>query len=298
MAFPSELVDESIYILRETAAQFERPTLLFSGGKDSTILVHLALKAFYPTRFPFTLLHIDTGHNFPETLEFRDDLVQKNHLSLNVRYVEKTIQEKNLTEEKGLYASRNVLQTETLLSSLTEFKIDACIGGARRDEEKARAKERIFSFRDVDGGWKIALQRPELCYFLNGKIHTGENVRIFPLSNWTELDIWNYIEQEKITIPSIYFSHKRKVFWRDGLLWAYSDYTYMTEAEKSTVFETEVRFRTLGDMTCTAAILSNAKCVKEVIREIQSADISERGARIDDLRSDAAMEERKSKGYF
>lgn len=294
--FPRELEEESIYILREVAAQFEKPALLFSGGKDSITLVRLAQKAFYPGKIPFPLLHIDTGHNFPETIEFRDWLVKETGAELIIRYVQDTINEGKVQEETGKYASRNVLQTQTLLDAIEELKLDACIGGARRDEEKARAKERVFSVRDSFGQWDAKKQRPELFDMLNGKIAVGENVRVFPISNWTELDVWNYIREEKLNIPSIYFSHEREIIERDGLYWPYSDYLNTTADELP--FKTKVRFRTVGDMTCTAAVLSEAYELDDVINEILEATISERGARIDDKRSEAAMEKRKKEGYF
>jgi len=294
--FPSELENEAIYILREVAAQFERPVILFSGGKDSITLVRLAQKAFYPAAIPFPLLHIDTGHNFPETLEFRDWLVRNTGVQLIIKYVQETIDQGKVKEETGKYASRNILQTQTLLDAIEELKLDACIGGARRDEEKARAKERIFSVRDAFGQWDAKKQRPELFDMLNGRINVDENVRVFPISNWTELDVWNYIKVENLDIPSIYFSHEREIIERDGLYWPYSDYLN-TEPEEIP-FRTKVRFRTVGDMTCTAAVLSNADNVDSIINEILEATISERGARIDDKRSEAAMEKRKNAGYF
>jgi sulfate adenylyltransferase subunit 2 len=294
--FPRELEHEAIYILREVAAQFEKPAILFSGGKDSITLVRLAQKAFYPGKIPFPLLHIDTGHNFPETIEFRDWLVKETGAELIVRYVQDTIDKGRVQEETGKYASRNVLQTQTLLDAIEELKLDACIGGARRDEEKARAKERVFSVRDAFGQWDSKKQRPELFDMLNGKIGVGENVRVFPISNWTELDVWNYIKEEKLDIPSIYFSHEREIIERDGLYWPYSDYLNTTAEELP--FKTKVRFRTVGDMTCTAAVLSEADELNQVIDEILAATISERGARIDDKRSEAAMESRKKEGYF
>lgn len=294
--FPRELEHEAIHILREVAAQFERPAILFSGGKDSITLVRLAQKAFYPAKIPFPLLHIDTGHNFPETIEFRDWLVKETGAELIVRYVQDSIDQGKVQEETGKYASRNVLQTQTLLDAITELKLDACIGGARRDEEKARAKERVFSVRDSFGQWDSKKQRPELFGMLNGKIAVGENVRVFPISNWTELDVWNYIREEKLDIPSIYFSHEREVIKRDGLYWPYSNYLNTTADEVP--FVSKVRFRTVGDMTCTAAVLSDADQLDQVIDEILSATISERGARIDDKRSEAAMESRKKEGYF
>ena len=294
--FPKALEDEAIYIIREVAAQFERPALLFSGGKDSITLVHLAQKAFYPAKVPFPMLHIDTGHNFSETIEFRDWLAAHTGVQLLVRYVQHSIDKGKAKEETGKYASRNVLQTVTLLDAIEELKLDACIGGARRDEEKARAKERIFSVRDDFGQWDAKKQRPELFDMLNGKINVGENVRVFPISNWTELDVWNYIRQEDLALPSIYFSHKRKIIERDGLYWPASEFLNTTEDEVP--FEATVRFRTVGDMTCTAAVLSDASDIDTIIAEIREATISERGARIDDKRSEAAMEKRKNVGYF
>lgn len=291
------LENEAIYILREVVAQFENPVLLFSGGKDSVTLVKLAQKAFYPSKIPFPLLHIDTGHNFPETIKFRDRLVKELDLNLIVRYVQKSIDEGIVIEESGKYASRNKLQTTTLLNAIDEFKFDACIGGARRDEEKARAKERIFSIRDDFGQWDEKKQRPELFDMLNGQIEKGQNVRVFPISNWTELDVWNYIKDENIEIPSIYFAHKRNTFMRDGLIWyANDDVVFREKSEK--VASRIVRFRTIGDMCCTAAVLSTASDVATVVSEIKSSSISERGARIDDQISESSMEKRKHQGYF
>jgi sulfate adenylyltransferase subunit 2 len=295
-AFPLQLEDESIYIMREVAAQFERPALLFSGGKDSITLVRLAQKAFWPARIPFPLLHIDTGHNFPETIEFRDWLVKETGAELIVRNVQDTINAGRVKEETGKYASRNVLQTVTLLDAIEEFKFDACIGGARRDEEKARAKERVFSVRNDFGQWEPKKQRPELFDMLNGIIDVGENVRVFPISNWTELDVWTYIQKENLAIPSIYFSHEREVIERDGLIWPHSEFLNVQADEIP--FRKTVRFRTVGDMTCTAAVESAAASVDAIITEILAAKISERGARIDDKRSEAAMEQRKKEGYF
>lgn len=294
--FPRALEDEAIYIMREVAAQFERPGLLFSGGKDSITLVHLARKAFHPAKVPFPMLHIDTGHNFEETVRFRDWLAEQTGIRLIVRYVQDSIDQGKVKEETGKYASRNVLQTVTLLDAIEELKLDACIGGARRDEEKARAKERIFSVRDDFGQWDAKKQRPELFDMLNGKINVGENVRVFPISNWTELDVWNYIKEENLALPSIYFSHKRQIIERDGLYWPASEYLNTTDDEVP--FEATVRFRTVGDMTCTAAVLSDASDIDTIIAEIREATISERGARIDDKRSEAAMEKRKNVGYF
>ncbi len=292
-----QLESEAIHIMREVAGQFERPALLFSGGKDSITLVHLALKAFRPGKFPFPLVHIDTGHNFPEALNFRDQLVRDIGENLIVRKVEDTIKEKSLTELKGKFASRNGLQTYTLLDIIEEFNFDALIGGARRDEEKARAKERIFSVRDEFGGWNPKLQRPELWNIYNGKIHKGENVRAFPISNWTELDIWNYVKREQIQLPSIYFAHDREVIEHEGQLVSLSEYIKLDPSDK--VIKTRVRYRTVGDMTCTAAVKSNAEDVDGIISEIIAARTSERGeTRIDDRVSEAAMEDRKKGGYF
>ena len=290
------LENEAIYIFREVAAQFEKPVLLFSGGKDSITLVRLAQKAFFPAKIPFPLMHIDTGHNFPETIEFRDKLVEELGIELIVRNVQDSIHQGKVKEESGRYSSRNMLQTTTLLDAIEEFKFDACIGGARRDEEKARAKERIFSVRDDFGQWDEKNQRPELFDMLNGQIELGQNVRVFPISNWTELDVWTYIEREDLEIPSIYFAHKRKTFVRDGLIWTASEHVYRDEEE--VVEERWVRFRTVGDMSCTAAVDSYATTISDVVAEIRDSSISERGARIDDKRSEAAMEKRKQQGYF
>ena len=295
-SFPAELADEAIYILRETAAQFERPAVLFSGGKDSIVITHLAVRAFAPGKVPFPLLHIDTGHNFPETLTYRDQMVQDWNLNLTVRFVQDSIDKGRVREESGKYASRNVLQTVTLLDAIEELKLDACIGGARRDEEKARAKERVFSVRNEFGQWDAQRQRPELFDIYNGRIAPGENVRVFPISNWTELDVWNYIREQHIALPSIYFAHERAVFDRDGLIWA--DSPFINKTPDETPYLARVRFRTVGDMTCTAAVRSDADQLDTVIGEIRSAVISERGARIDDKRSEAAMEKRKRDGYF
>ena len=291
------LESEAIYIFREVVAQFEKPVLLFSGGKDSITLVRLAQKAFYPAKIPFPLMHIDTGHNFPETIKFRDDLVKELGVELIVRNVQDNIDSGRVKEETGRYASRNMLQTETLLDAIEEFGFDACLGGARRDEEKARAKERIFSVRDDFGQWDEKNQRPEVFDMLNGRIDLGQNVRVFPISNWTELDVWSYIEQEQIEIPSIYFAHKRKTFLRDGLIWSADDEVVYREEDEEVV-ERMVRFRTVGDMSCTAAVLSDAVDIVKVVEEIRDSSISERGARIDDKRSEAAMEKRKQQGYF
>ena len=291
------LESEAIYIIREVEAQFEKPVLLFSGGKDSITLVRLAQKAFFPAKIPFPLLHIDTGHNFPETIEFRDTLVKDLGLELIVRNVQDNIDNGKVKEESGKYASRNMLQTETLLDAIEEFGFDACIGGARRDEEKARAKERIFSVRDDFGQWDEKNQRPEVFDLLNGKIDLGQNVRAFPISNWTELDVWSYIEAENIDIPSIYFAHIRETFLRDGMIWTVADDVVYRDSEESTE-KRMVRFRTVGDMSCTAAVMSEASTIGTVVQEIRESRISERGARIDDKRSEAAMEKRKQQGYF
>jgi sulfate adenylyltransferase subunit 2 len=295
-SFPRQLEDEAIYILREVAAQFEKPAILFSGGKDSITIVRLAQKAFYPGKIPFPLLHVDTGHNFPETIEFRDALVKELGVELIVRNVEDSIKQGKVKEETGKYASRNALQTVTLLDAIEEHKFDACIGGARRDEEKARAKERIFSVRNDFGQWDSKKQRPEIFDMLNGKIEIGENVRVFPISNWTELDVWNYIKEEELEIPSIYYSHERDVFDRDGMIW--SDSEFINKSADEVPYKSIVRFRTVGDMTCTAAVSSDANTIDQIIEEILGAEISERGARIDDKRSEAAMEKRKQQGYF
>ena len=292
-----QLESEAIHILREVAGQFERPALLFSGGKDSITLVHLALKAFRPGRLPFPLVHIDTGHNFPEALTFRDELAARIGERLIVREVGDTIRQRQLTEPGGKFASRNALQTFTLLDTIEEFGFDACIGGARRDEEKARAKERIFSVRDEFGGWDPKRQRPELWNTYNGRIHKGENVRVFPISNWTELDVWNYIRREKIGLPSIYFAHEREVLSYEGQWIALSPFIRLDDGDR--VEKRQVRYRTVGDMTCTAAVESSASGIDDIIREITATRTSERGeTRIDDKVSEAAMEDRKKNGYF
>lgn len=291
-----QLEAEAIYVIREAASQCERPVLLFSGGKDSICLAYLAAKAFYPGRLPFPMLHIDTGHNFPETLEFRDRFVQKLKAQLIVRRVEDSIAQGRIKDEDGPYASRNALQTVTLLDALAEFRFDAALGGARRDEEKARAKERFFSFRNRFGQWDPKNQRPEIWSLFNSFKRPGEHFRVFPLSNWTELDIWQYIDLEGIELPSLYFSHRRKVFWREGMLLPYHPVNNLQPGEE--VLELEVRFRTIGDMTCTGAIQSQARTVKEIIEELLVCRVGERGSRADDRRSEAAMEDRKRQGYF
>ncbi|MGJ1390121.1 sulfate adenylyltransferase subunit CysD [Sphingobacterium spiritivorum] len=296
MDYLDHLEAEAIYILREVAGQFENPALLFSGGKDSITLVHLAKKAFRPGRFPFPLVHIDTGHNFPETIEYRDWLINELGEKLIVGYVQDSIDAGKVVEQKGKNASRNALQTVTLLDTIEKYQFDACIGGARRDEEKARAKERIFSVRDEFGQWDPKRQRPELWNILNGKIHKGENVRVFPISNWTELDVWNYIKRENIALPSIYFSHERDVVTRNGQLMAAASFLHIDEDD--VVERKSVRFRTVGDMTCTAAVDSKAVELDDIIAEIKASTVSERGARMDDKVSEAAMEDRKKAGYF
>jgi len=291
-----QLEHEAIFIMREVAAQFERPALLFSGGKDSIVMVHLALRAFYPASIPFPLLHIDTGHNFPETLEYRDWLVKKTGARLLVRYVQDSIDKGRCAEEKGVNPSRNGLQTVTLLDALEELRFDAALGGGRRDEEKARAKERFFSHRDEFGQWDPKNQRPELWNLFNGRIHPGEHFRVFPLSNWTEMDIWQYIAAEKIEIPSLYFSHKRQVVNRKGILLADSLYNTLLPGE---IYETRtVRFRTVGDASCTGAVESPAATLEDIIAEVAAARQTERGTRADDRRSETAMEDRKKAGYF
>jgi len=282
--------------MREVAAQFERPALLFSGGKDSIVMVHLAVKAFHPAKFPFPLLHIDTGHNFQEALDFRDEMAARVGAKLIVAKVQDSIDKGRVVEETGPRASRNALQTVTLLDAINELKIDAAFGGGRRDEEKARAKERFFSHRDAFGQWDPKNQRPELWNIFNGRKAPGEHFRVFPLSNWTEMDVWQYITNEKIALPSLYFSHKRQVFVRDGVIFAKSEYIPMIDGEK---FEERiVRFRTVGDITCTGAVESRASTLEEIIVEVSAARTTERGTRNDDKRSEAAMEDRKKQGYF
>ena len=291
-----ELEAEAIYVIREVAAQFENPVLMFSGGKDSITICHLARKAFHPAKIPFSFLHVDTGHNFPETIEFRDKLIKEVGTNLIVAFVQDTIDGGRVSEEKGPNASRNALQTTTLLEAIEEHKFDAAIGGARRDEEKARAKERFFSHRDEFGQWDPKNQRAELWSIFNGRKNVGEHFRVFPLSNWTELDVWQYMFQEKLEMPSIYFSHKRKVIKRDGVLLANSAFITLKDGEK--IEEKTIRFRTIGDMTCTGAVESTASSMEEVIEEVASARSTERGGRIDDQRTEAAMEDRKKEGYF
>ena len=290
------LESEAIHIMREVAAEFERPVLLFSGGKDSVCMLRLAAKAFRPAKFPFPLLHIDTGHNFPEVIEFRDRQVNELGERLIVRTVDSTIKNGLANEPSGKNLSRTWLQIPTLLSAIEEFKLDALFGGARRDEEKARAKERIFSFRDEFGQWDPRNQRPELWNIYNTRISSGQHIRVFPLSNWTEMDVWQYIEKEKLELPSIYFSHEREVFQRDGLWLTASDLLPLNRGEITQ--NKSVRFRTVGDVVCTAAIESTAKNVSEVIKEISVLNVTERGTRADDKTSETAMEDRKREGYF
>ncbi|MEL6122088.1 MAG: sulfate adenylyltransferase subunit CysD [Bacteroidota bacterium] len=291
-----ELEAESIFIMREVAAQFERPVLMFSGGKDSILMVHLAYKAFYPAAIPFPLLHIDTGHNFPETLTYRDDLVKRIGAKLIVGSVEDAIAAGKAVEEKGFNASRNGLQTVVLLEELEKGKYDAALGGARRDEEKARAKERFFSHRDEFGQWDPKNQRPELWNLFNGKKQMGEHFRVFPISNWTELDVWQYLAEEKVELPSLYYAHERDVFERDGTLLA--DCDYIQKRPEETVFKATVRCRTIGDMTCTGVWRSEAKTTEDIIAEVATTRMTERGGRTDDKRSETAMEDRKKQGYF
>jgi sulfate adenylyltransferase subunit 2 len=292
----AQLESEAIFIMREVAAQFERPVLLFSGGKDSIVMVHLARKAFWPGRFPFPLMHIDTGHNFPEALEFRDRLVDEVEAELIVRYVQDSIDEGRCAEESGPNPSRNGLQTVTLLDAIRDLRFDAAFGGGRRDEEKARAKERFFSHRDRFGQWDPKNQRPELWNLFNGRRNPGEHFRIFPLSNWTEMDIWEYVAREEIPLPNLYFSHRRRVVDRDGVLLAEGAYNTLLPGEQYR--DRVVRFRTVGDMTCTGAVESSAATVEEIILEVAAARVTERGTRGDDRRSEAAMEDRKRQGYF
>ncbi len=291
-----ELESEAIFVIREVAAQFEKPALLFSGGKDSILMTHLAKKAFYPARIPFPLIHIDTGHNFPETIEFRDRLVNDLGVTLIVGSVQEAIDKGMVKEETGINASRNSLQIVTLLDALEKHKIDAAMGGARRDEEKARAKERFFSHRDEFGQWDPKNQRPELWNLFNGKKNNGEHFRVFPISNWTEMDVWEYIKLENIALPSLYFSHKRKCVVRDGVILAASKYINLKEGEEIT--EKTVRYRTCGDMPITGAVYSEADTVEKIIDEIATTRTTERGTRADDKRGETAMEDRKKAGYF
>ncbi len=293
----AQLESEAIFILRETAAQFERPALLFSGGKDSIVMAYLAKKAFFPSRLPFPLLHVDTGHNFDETLEYRDSYAEEIRADLKVALVQDSIDQGRVQEEKGPFASRNSLQTVTLLDAIEDNNYDACLGGGRRDEEKARAKERFFSHRDDFGQWDPKNQRPELWNLFNGRKHHGENFRVFPLSNWTEMDIWQYIKAEEIPLPNLYFSHKRDVVHRAGAMLAISDVVVPQEGERVEK-DAIVRFRTIGDMTCTGAVYSDASDLDAIIQEVATARETERGTRADDKRSETAMEDRKKEGYF
>ena len=291
-----ELESESIFVIREVASQFENPAMLFSGGKDSIIMYHLARKAFFPAKVPFPLLHIDTGHNFPETIEFRDWLVKETGVQLIVGSVQESINKGRAVEETGYTASRNKIQTVTLLDTIEEYKIDCAMGGGRRDEEKARAKERFFSHRDEFGQWDPKNQRPELWNIFNGKKNMGEHFRVFPISNWTEMDVWQYILLEDIAIPNLYFSHEREVFERDGVIYAKTPFMQVRDTEK--VEKRVVRFRTIGDATCTGAVESLANSVVDIVREVAATRTTERGTRADDKRSEAAMEDRKIEGYF
>jgi len=291
-----ELEAESMFVIREVAAQFDKPTMLFSGGKDSIVMYYLARKAFWPMKVPFPLLHIDTGHNFQETLTFRDGLMESTGGRCIVRYVQDSIDQGRAVEETGFNASRNVLQTITLLDAIAEFRFDAAMGGGRRDEEKARAKERFFSHRDEFGQWDPKNQRPELWNLFNGKKRMGEHFRVFPLSNWTEMDVWQYIYMENVDIPHLYYTHKRKVFNRDGTWLACADFMKLKDNEK--VEELDVRCRTIGDITCTGLTLSKANSLEDIIQEVAATRVTERGGRYDDKRSDSAMEDRKKEGYF
>ncbi len=291
-----ELESEAIFVLREVASQFDNPVLLFSGGKDSIVCAHLARKAFFPAKVPFPLMHVDTGHNFPETIEFRDQFIDKIGAQLIVASVQDSIDQGKVREEKGFNASRNALQTVTLLEAIENNKFDAAIGGARRDEEKARAKERFFSHRDEFGQWDPKNQRPELWNIFNGMKHFGENFRVFPISNWTEMDVWQYILHERIELPSLYFSHERNCFIRDGVIMYATDVIERKDSE--TIERMQIRFRTIGDMTCTGAVESNADSLEKIIEEVASTRTTERGTRSDDKRSEAAMEDRKKQGYF
>ncbi len=291
-----ELEAESVFVIREVAAQFENPVMLFSGGKDSVVMFHLARKAFWPAKVPFPLMHIDTGHNFPETLKYRDDLMEETGARCIVRFVQDTIDQGKAVEETGFSASRNKTQTITLLDAIEELKFDAAMGGGRRDEEKARAKERFFSHRDEFGQWDPKNQRPELWNLFNGKKNMGEHFRVFPISNWTEMDVWQYIYMEKIVLPSLYFTHKREVFQRDGAWLAKAPFMKLKPDEK--VETLDVRCRTIGDITCTGLTLSKADNLEDIIQEVAATRITERGGRADDKRSESAMEDRKREGYF
>jgi sulfate adenylyltransferase subunit 2 len=291
-----DLENEAIFVMREVAAQFEKKVILFSGGKDSIVLVHLAKKAFWPAKMPFSLMHIDTGHNFEETIRFRDDLAAELGVELYVQYVQDTIDKGRVTEEQGVNASRNKAQSVTLLDAVEEHNIDVAIGGGSRDEEKASATERFFSHRNEFGQWDPKNQRPELWNIFNGRKHMGEHFRVFPISNWTELDVWQYILSEKIKLPELYYTHRRKIFKRNGIYLAWAPFMQLKPTEE--VFETDVRCRTIGDITCTGVTLSKAESLEEIIGEIAATRVTERGGRYDDRRSEAAMEDRKKEGYF
>ncbi len=291
-----ELEDEAIFVMREVAAQFEKKVILFSGGKDSIVLVHLAHKAFWPAKMPFSLMHIDTGHNFEETLKFRDDLAWELGVELIVRKVQDSIDKGKVVEETGINASRNKAQSVTLLDAIDELKIDAAVGGGRRDEEKARAKERFFSHRNEFGQWDPKNQRPELWNIFNSHKNFGEHFRVFPISNWTELDVWQYILNEKIKLPDLYYTHRRKIFYRNGVYLAWAPFMQLKPSEK--IIEESVRCRTIGDITCTGVTLSSAETLEEIVTEIAATRVTERGGRYDDKRSEAAMEDRKKEGYF
>jgi sulfate adenylyltransferase subunit 2 len=291
-----DLENEAIFVMREVAAQFEKKVILFSGGKDSIVLVHLARKAFWPARIPFSLMHIDTGHNFEETIKFRDDLAKELGVELIVKYVQDSIDRGRVAEEQGVNASRNKAQSVTLLDAIEELNVDVAIGGGRRDEEKARAKERFFSHRNEFGHWDPKNQRPELWNIFNGRKHSGEHFRVFPISNWTELDVWQYIMSEKINLPELYYTHRRKIFERNGMYLAWAPFMQLKPTEE--IFTTDVRCRTIGDITCTGVTLSKAESLEEIIGEIAATRVTERGGRYDDKRSEAAMEDRKKEGYF
>jgi sulfate adenylyltransferase subunit 2 len=291
-----ELEAESIFVIREVAAQFDKPAMLFSGGKDSIVMYHLARKAFWPMKVPFPLMHIDTGHNFQETLDFRDELMEKTGGRCIVRLVQDSIDQGKAIEETGINASRNMLQTVTLLDAISEFKFDAAMGGGRRDEEKARAKERFFSHRDEFGQWDPKNQRPELWNLFNGRKRMGEHFRVFPISNWTEMDVWQYIYMDHVEIPSLYFTHQREVFNRDGVLLAFASFMKMKPTER--IEKLDVRCRTIGDITCTGLTLSQANSLEDIILEVAASRTTERGGRYDDKRSESAMEDRKKEGYF
>ncbi len=296
LSYLDELESEAVFVMREVWAQFENPVILFSGGKDSIVLTHLAKKAFYPAKIPFPLMHIDTGHNFPETMKFRDDLVKELGVQLLVGSVQEAIDNKRVVEERGKNATRNTLQITTLLDAIESNKVDCAIGGGRRDEEKARAKERFFSHRDDFGQWTPKNQRPELWNLYNGRMHEGENFRAFPISNWTEMDIWNYIKRENIDIPSLYFAHNRDVVFRNGSWIPVSEFLMIQEDEK--IINKKIRFRTLGDITITGGVESNADTLAKIVEEVSALRETERGNRADDKRSESAMEDRKKQGYF